>query len=116
MDHRAHAALEQFVRQTIAHDLDQVMGEVSRLRHELIAVRAAAGLPIDPPGAERREVVAAMRAQGLSTRSIALAVGVNRATVTADLRRKGVPRPAVILGLDGRSTRGPSAPGPNGSL
>jgi hypothetical protein len=43
-------------------------------------------------------------------RSIAAATGVNRATVDADLQALGVPRPAMIRGLDGRQTRGPSAP------
>ena len=111
-------AIDAIIRRAVASDLDSLMLEIDGLRKELMAVREAAGVPIEPPQVERRERVAAMRRSGMSTRAIALAIGVNRATVAADLRVAGVPAPQPILGLDGRLTRGPrpSPAGQSGGL
>ena len=115
MDAAQRMALDAVIRRAVARDLDQLAGELERVRREIRALRLAAGLPLDPPEVERRERVAAMRRRGMSVRSIALAVGVHRATVTADLRTVGVPRPPQIVGLDGRTTPGPR-PSPAGSV
>ena len=103
----ARQALEQLARRAVASDLDALQVELAAVRRELMAVRAAAGVPVTPPDLERREHVVEMRRAGMSTRAIALAIGVHRATVTADLRAADAPRPELIAGLDGRLTRGP---------
>jgi DNA invertase Pin-like site-specific DNA recombinase len=116
MDARSRLALEQLARQAVARDLDQVARELEALRREVSAIRMAAKLPVEPPPARRRQLAAELREMGMSTRAIALAVRADRGTVQRDLRSAGVARPPMIHGLDGRSTRGPSAPGPSGSL
>ena len=110
MDSSARQALEQIVRQVAYRDIDRLTVELDRQRRQLLALRAAVGLPVDPPESERREHVVEMRRAGMSTRAIALAIGVHRATVAADLRAVAAPRPDRILGLDGRVTRGPRPP------
>lgn len=53
---------------------------------------------------QRSEMVAALNAQGMSQRSIASAVGVDRDTVSRDLRSGGgFPPPDRVTGADGRS-------------
>ena len=54
---------------------------------------------------QRREVVAALRSEGHSTRAIAKAVGVDPKTVRNDLGRTGDPSPVPdrVTGLDGKS-------------
>jgi DNA-binding CsgD family transcriptional regulator len=109
MDDDARGALEQFCRSAVSSDLDSLAREIGELRAELRALRAASGL--DPSDRTRRQAtVAALRAEGHSTRAIGLMVGANRATVQADLDRLNMPRPELIAGLDGRLTKGPPPP------
>jgi len=65
------------------------------------------GARIALPVTDRREVVGNLREQGLSTRAIASAVGVDDKTVRNDLaataEHSAVARPSVITGLDGRT-------------
>lgn len=86
MDTEARSALEELSRQAVAPDLDALSVEIERLRHELLAVRQAAGVPYQPPDVVRRERVVAMREAGLSTQAISSALGVARKTVQRDLR------------------------------
>jgi hypothetical protein len=109
VDGRTRDALAGFIRRTIAGDLDEFANELEQLRKELHAVRLAAKLPVDPRGhVARRDMVVRLREQGMSERGIAKALGIRRGVVTHDLRVTGVPRPTSIVGLDGRSTRGPA--------
>lgn len=59
------------------------------------------------PVEERREVVAELRAEGMSTRAIASAVGIGRGTVHRDIEATvpsgAVEQPERITGLDGKS-------------
>jgi hypothetical protein len=106
MDSQAREALKSFIRAEVAADLDVLAGELTRVRRELAAVKAAAGLPVEPLARrERREQTARLRQAGQSVRSIALAVGANRGTVARDLKALGVVPPAgQVVGLDGRTT------------
>lgn len=56
------------------------------------------------PVEERREVVAELRAEGMSTRNIASAIGASHMTVQRDLESGGTPvTPARVVGEDGKS-------------
>jgi hypothetical protein len=108
VDSRQRDVLEAFVRRALARDLDQLAAEVDELRRELHASRLAHGEPIDPRRyAARCERTVALRAEGLSTRAIAAALGSTRSRVETDLRHAGAARPETIIGLDGRRTHGP---------
>lgn len=102
-------AFEEAVRGVVSADLDQLVGEVDRLRREVAALEQAAGLG-SLARRERLERTAELRSSGMSLRGISALVGANRATVARDLERLGVPRPERIAGLDGRLTRGPRPP------
>ena len=69
------------------------------------------------PRQERREAVAAMASEGMSTRAIASAVGVDHATVVRDQQAGGAdapPAPPPVTGLDGKTyTRPPRPPRPH---
>jgi hypothetical protein len=60
------------------------------------------GARIALPISERREVVAEMRSQGMSTRAIASAVGVSHMTIHTDLPAVNKFTPAAVVGLDGK--------------
>lgn len=71
----------------------------------------AAEIPsrVQLPRPERREVVGRLRAEGLSTRAIASAVGVDHSTVVRDITATGadapVERPDTVTGLDGKTRK-----------
>lgn len=113
MDTRAQHALEDLARRAVSHDLDALAVELQELRQTVALLERQAGLSPDrlPPD-ERREQVAELRAQGLSTRTIAAVTGCHRTTVLADVRRLGLPTPPRTLGADGyvRSYHPPDAP------
>lgn len=64
------------------------------------------GVRMALPRDERREVVAGLRSEGMSTRAIGSALGVNHATVVRDLAPTGasapVEQPERVVSLDGR--------------
>lgn len=107
MDGDAREALRSFIRAEVGQDLDVLAGELTRVRHELAAVRTAVGLPTDPLDLrQRREATARLRREGRSVRSIAALLGVNRGTVLRDLRELKVRPPGgQVVGLDGRTTQ-----------
>jgi hypothetical protein len=109
----ARDVLEELVRKTMRSDLDALIRhmeeELAAVRREVVVLRRLAGLPSGPLGREERRVRAVeLRSSGLSLRAIAAELGCDRSTAAADLRCAGVERPARIVGLDGRRTRGPS--------
>ena len=57
------------------------------------------------PRSERSEIVADLRQEGMSTRAIAAAVGVNNATVHRDL--SGVANATPVVGTDGKTYQPP---------
>lgn len=67
------------------------------------------------PQDERKQVVAELRAEGMSTRAIGAAVGVDQKTVVNDLRREensspdaAVTTPSNVIGLDGKTYTRPA--------
>ncbi|MFI9817603.1 helix-turn-helix domain-containing protein [Saccharothrix variisporea] len=54
---------------------------------------------------QRREIVASLRGEGLSTRAIGAALGVHHDTVVTDIRSVGNPtvEPTVVTGLNGKT-------------
>ena len=96
--------LDDAIRGAVGRDLDALAVELDSLRRQVSALRAAARLaPADREVRQARAVQ--LRQEGLSTRAIAMALNVHRATVTRDVA--GVPAPELVFGLDGRRTRGP---------
>jgi DNA-binding CsgD family transcriptional regulator len=105
VDPRAHDALRNLVRSTIASDLDELAAELTRVRRELRTIERLVGLPSEPAGvSERRARVLALAEAGHSGRAIAHVLGIGRATVSTDLRALGAPPPPAVLGRDGRVT------------
>jgi DNA invertase Pin-like site-specific DNA recombinase len=91
---------------TICADIDRLAGEVDELRRTAEVLERCAGVSTDRvPLEERRRIVAELRAQGLSARRIAKAVGCHRVTVSLDLNALNVPRPETTLGIDGETRR-----------
>jgi len=75
------------------------------------------GVRLALPREERREVVADLRAEGMSTRAIGSALGVPQRTIADDVRRvsETAQTPTRITSLDGRlrpATRPPAPPRP----
>jgi DNA-binding NarL/FixJ family response regulator len=102
------AVLAAFVREAVARDLDDLHGEIARLKREILLLERLAGLPAAPLAVrDRRERVAELRSAGHSERSIAAALRVSRAVIQHDLAVEKVPSPPLIRGIDGRATRGP---------
>ena len=63
------------------------------------------------PRPERREVVATLRQEGMSTRAIAAATGVSYDTVQRDLRSEGDRNLSPVVGTDGKTYQ-PTQPAP----
>ncbi len=61
------------------------------------------------PRDQRREIVAEMRAEGMSTRAIASGLGVSKNTVTEDMSQTGT-REAEVTGTDGKTYAPKPAP------
>lgn len=60
------------------------------------------GVRLQLPQAERMAVVGTMTADGMSTRAIGTALGVDKDTIREDRLRGGNPPPAQVIGLDGK--------------
>lgn len=104
--------------------VERVKAAVSQTREDLVALwrerawlslgyaswddlcDAEFGVRLALPREERREAVAELRAEGMSTRAIGSALGVNQATVVRDLgstdASASVDQPARVTSLDGR--------------
>ena len=101
-------ALAGFVREALAQDLDDLRGELARMRKEIQTLERLVGLPGEPLAVrERRRRVVELRAAGYSQRAISAALHVSRDVITKDLRTMEAPVPDVVVGLDGRAVRGP---------
>ena len=102
MDGQQRRALVDLVRSAVATDLDAIAVEQARLRQEVAALRALIGLPLEQARrGERRPMVAALRAAGLSNAAAAALLNVTRETVRADVRELGLPPARESVGLDG---------------
>lgn len=114
MDARQRHALEDLLRSAVGRDLDELAGELTMLRRQVVVLERLAGLSTAPAGQqERRERAAELRQAGLSTRAIASALASHRNTIVSDLRLLGVQPPSgEVVGLDGRVTRPRARPTP----
>lgn len=106
MDDRARAALQDLARAAVLPAIDQLHGEVERLRWQVAVLERAAGLATTRLApAQRQEQVAALRERGLSTSLIARSLAVGRDTVMKDLRVLQLPPPTATVGSDGVTRR-----------
>lgn len=105
MDSAARAALARLVRcearTELAPEFDLLAERVRDLQRQLDALAGRTGGPVRPHA--RDQEIARLHGLGFSTRLIADAVGVHRATVTTVVRR--LPQPPLVRGRDGRATR-----------
>lgn len=102
----ARETLNRAIRSQLDPALDQLSVELNQLRAEVEVLRVASGFGVSDRE-ERRQVITQLRGKGFSNRMIAMAVNASRDTVAADLKRSNVERPALIVGRDGRTTKGP---------
>lgn len=56
-----------------------------------------------PTPEQRREIVAVMRGEGMSTRAIGSAIGVHHDTVAEDVKKSAVGNPTPVTGTDGKT-------------
>jgi hypothetical protein len=108
VDSRAQDALETLVRRIVCSNFDELAGEIERLRREVISLEKMVGLSGHTPGRWQRQArVAELRGRGYSTRAIAQLLHIDRSTVTKDCARLGLEPAEFVIGLDGRTVRGP---------
>jgi len=62
------------------------------------------------PRPQRQEIVARLHEEGLSTRAIGVALGVDQRTVRRDLPAEVDTAPVPVVGVDGKSYAAPSKP------
>jgi hypothetical protein len=79
VDSRAQDALETLVRRVVCSNLDEMAGEIERLRREVVALERIVGLLGQTPGRRQRQArVAELRGRGYSTRAIAQLLHTDR--------------------------------------
>jgi DNA-binding NarL/FixJ family response regulator len=98
MDPRARLALEDLVRGVVARDLDEIFTRLDALEQ----AHTAGGFAYREHVAHRRQVVAKLRAGGLSIAAIGKRLGVAASTIERDLQVTPHETPPHVLGLDGK--------------
>lgn len=89
----AQALIAEVARSAVSRDLDELAGELTRLRNELQALRAESRRPPPPMSPqERRQQVIELRQRGLSIPKIAQYLEIAKSTAARDAHGVGVPR------------------------
>jgi DNA-directed RNA polymerase specialized sigma24 family protein len=99
VDHAARDALNEMIRSVVSADLDELYTRLERVERHLPSARA---FSYHEHVAQRRRVVVALRADGLSIAAIGKRLGVAVSTVARDLEATPHTPPRFVTGLDGK--------------